>query len=76
MKARIHMLANTSGTVEHLPKVLASFLVAYPAISDDVEECESTEIAIALASGAAALPSMQLCPKASIGFRFAMTVWC
>jgi DNA-binding transcriptional LysR family regulator len=53
MKARIHMLANTSGAVEHLPKVLASFLAAYPAISVDVEERESTEIAIALASGAA-----------------------
>ncbi|CAN5440973.1 LysR substrate-binding domain-containing protein [soil metagenome] len=53
LKARIHMLANTSGASEHLPKALASFLAKYPAISVDVEERESTEIAAALASGAA-----------------------
>ncbi len=53
LKARIHMLANTSGASEHLPKALASFLAKYPAISVDVEERESMEIAAALASGAA-----------------------
>ncbi|EKS35262.1 LysR substrate-binding domain-containing protein [Afipia clevelandensis] len=53
MKARIHMLANTSGASEHLPKALASFLADHPAISVDIEERESTEIATALASGAA-----------------------
>lgn len=53
LKARIHMLANTSGASEHLPKALASFLAKYPAISVDVEERESAEIATALASGAA-----------------------
>jgi len=53
MKARIHMLANTSGASEHLPKELASFLAEYPAISVDIEERESAEIATALASGAA-----------------------
>lgn len=53
LKARIHMLANTSGASEHLPKALASFLAKYPAISIDVEERESAEIATALASGAA-----------------------
>lgn len=53
LKARIHMLANTSGAAEHLPKALASFLAKHPAISIDVEERESTEIANALASGAA-----------------------
>ena len=53
LKARIHMLANTSGASEHLPKALASFLAKYPAISVDVEERESAEIAAALASGAA-----------------------
>lgn len=53
LKARIHMLANTSGATEHLPKALASFLAKYPAISIDVEERESAEIANALASGAA-----------------------
>ncbi|WP_436429039.1 LysR substrate-binding domain-containing protein, partial [Enterococcus faecium] len=34
-------------------KALASFLAKYPAISVDVEERESVEIATALASGAA-----------------------
>lgn len=53
LKARIHMLTNTSGATEHLPKALASFLAKYPAISIDVEERESVEIAAALASGAA-----------------------
>jgi DNA-binding transcriptional LysR family regulator len=53
LKARIHMLANTSGATEHLPKALSSFLAKYPAISVDVEERESVEIANALASGAA-----------------------
>ncbi len=55
LKARIHMLANTSGASEHLPKALASFLAKYPAISVDIEERESAEIATALASGAADL---------------------
>ncbi len=53
MKARIRMLANTSGASEHLPKALAGFLAKYPAISVDIEERESAEIATALASGAA-----------------------
>jgi DNA-binding transcriptional LysR family regulator len=53
LKARIHLLANTSGATEHLPKALAAFLAKYPAISIDVEERESVEIATALASGAA-----------------------
>lgn len=53
LRARIHMLANTSGASEHLPKALASFLAKYPAISIDIEERESAEIATALASGAA-----------------------
>jgi DNA-binding transcriptional LysR family regulator len=53
LKVRIHMLANTSGATEHLPKALASFLAKYPAISVDVEERESGDIATALASGAA-----------------------
>ncbi len=53
LKARIHMLANTSVAGEHLPKALAAFLAKYPAISVDIEERESAEIATALASGAA-----------------------
>ncbi len=53
IKARIRMLANTSGAAEHLPKALASFLAKHPTISIDVEERESAEIATMLASGAA-----------------------
>lgn len=53
LKARIHMLANTSGASEHLPKALAAFLAKHPAISVDIEERESAEIATAVASGAA-----------------------
>jgi len=53
MKARIHILANTSGASEHLPKALAAFLAKHPAMSVDIEERESAEIATALASGAA-----------------------
>ncbi len=53
LKARIHLLANTSGATEHLPKALASFLAKHPALSIDVEERESVGIANALASGAA-----------------------
>ena len=53
LKARIHILANTSGASEHLPKALAAFLAKHPAISVDIEERESAEIATALASGAA-----------------------
>ncbi len=53
MKARIHILANTSGASEHLPKALAAFLAKHPAMSVDIEERESPEIATALASGAA-----------------------
>jgi DNA-binding transcriptional LysR family regulator len=53
VKARIHLLANTAGAAEHLPKALAAFLGAYPDLSVDVEERESTEIAAALAAGLA-----------------------
>ncbi|CAN5227754.1 LysR substrate-binding domain-containing protein [soil metagenome] len=53
LKARIHMLANTSGATEHLPKALASFLAAHPSLSIDVEERESAGIANAVASGEA-----------------------
>lgn len=53
LKARIHMLANTSGASEHLPKALAAFLAKHPSISVDIEERESAEIATAVASGAA-----------------------
>jgi DNA-binding transcriptional LysR family regulator len=54
-KASVHLLANTSGLSEHLPKALAAFLHAYPDINVDVEERESTDIAAAIAAGAADL---------------------
>src|ERR1700742_1458765 len=40
-KVRVHLLANTSGLSEHLPKALAGFLREHPDISVDVEERES-----------------------------------
>lgn len=55
VRASVHLLANTSGISEHLPKALASFLREHPDINVDVEERESTEIASAIASGAADL---------------------
>jgi len=55
IRASVHLLANTSGLSEHLPKALASFLREHPEISLDVEERESTDIVTAIASGAADL---------------------
>lgn len=55
MRARVHLLANTVGLSEHLPKALAAFLRDNPDISVDVEERESTDIAAAIATGAADL---------------------
>jgi DNA-binding transcriptional LysR family regulator len=55
VRASVHLLANTSGLSEHLPKALASFLREHPDISVDVEERESTDIAAAIATGAADL---------------------
>jgi DNA-binding transcriptional LysR family regulator len=54
-KASVHLLANTSGLSEHLPKALAAFLREHPDINIDVEERESTDIAAAIATGAADL---------------------
>ncbi|MCP4616261.1 MAG: LysR family transcriptional regulator [Bradyrhizobium sp.] len=54
-QASVHLLANTSGISEYLPRVLAAFLSAHPRISIDVEERESGEIARAVVSGAADL---------------------
>jgi len=53
LKANIHVLGNTSGLSEHLPKALAAFLADNPNISIDVEERESVDIASAIASGGA-----------------------
>jgi DNA-binding transcriptional LysR family regulator len=55
LKANIHVLGNTSGLSEHLPKALAAFLAENPNISIDVEERESVDIAAAIASGGADL---------------------
>lgn len=54
-RASVHLLANTSGISEYLPRALADFLAAHPRISIDVEERESGEIARAIASGIADL---------------------
>lgn len=54
-RASVHLLANTSGISEYLPRALAAFLAGHPRISIDVEERESGEIAHAIASGAADL---------------------
>jgi len=55
MRASVLLLANTSGLSEHLPRSLASFLRDQPDINVDVEERESTDIASAIATGAADL---------------------
>lgn len=55
MRASVQLLANTSGLSEHLPRALAAFLRDHPDINVDVEERESTDIAAAIASGAADL---------------------
>src|SRR6201992_1337611 len=52
-RASVHLLANTSGLSEHLPKALAAFLREHSDIDVDVEERESTDIAAAIANGAA-----------------------
>src|SRR5580692_5308892 len=55
VRASVHLLANTSGLSEHLPKALAAFLREYPDINVDIEERESTDIAAAIVAGAADL---------------------
>src|SRR5258707_6947130 len=55
IRASVHLLTNTSGLSEHLPKALAAFVREHPDINVDVEERESTDIAVAIASGAADL---------------------
>lgn len=54
-RASIHMLANTVGLSEHLPKALATFLREHPHINLDIEERESADIAQAIAGGIADL---------------------
>jgi len=55
VRASVHLLANTSGLSEHLPRALAVFLREHPDINVDVEERESTDIASAIAARAADL---------------------
>src|ERR1700761_5032617 len=55
VKASVHLLANTSGLSEHLPKACAAFLRENPDISLDVEERESADIVGAIAGGSADL---------------------
>ena len=55
VRASVLLLANTSGLSEHLPRALAAFLRDNPDINVDVEERESTDIATAIATGAADL---------------------
>src|SRR5271155_4143876 len=55
VRASVHLLANTSGLSEHLPRALAAFLREHPDVNVDVEERESTDIASAIATGAADL---------------------
>jgi DNA-binding transcriptional LysR family regulator len=54
-RASVHLLANTSGLSEHLPKALAAFLREHPDINVDIEERESADIAAAIVAGAADL---------------------
>ena len=53
LSGSVRLLSNTAALSEHLPRVVAAFLAAYPAISVDIEERESADIAQAVASGAA-----------------------
>lgn len=55
VRASVHLLANTSGLAEHLPRALALFLREHPDINIDVEERESTDIGTLIANGAADL---------------------
>src|SRR6201993_423647 len=55
VRASVHLLANTSGLSEHLPKALAGFLREHRDIAVDIEERESTDIAAAITGGAADL---------------------
>jgi DNA-binding transcriptional LysR family regulator len=55
VRASVHLLANTTGLAEHLPRALAAFLREHPDINVDIEERESIDIAAAIARGAADL---------------------
>jgi len=53
LKGRLRLLSNTAALSEHLPELLAGFLVANPHIDIDVEEQESADLVTAIAGGLA-----------------------
>jgi DNA-binding transcriptional LysR family regulator len=53
LSGSVRLLSNTAALSEHLPRAVAAFLAAHPAINVDLEERESADIAQAIASGAA-----------------------
>lgn len=53
LRSSVRVLSNTAAFSEHLPRAIAAFLAANPAISIDLEERESVDIADAIASGSA-----------------------
>jgi DNA-binding transcriptional LysR family regulator len=55
VRARIHLLANTAGLAEHLPRPLSRFLQTHPECDVAIEERASFAIGELLAAGAAEL---------------------
>jgi DNA-binding transcriptional LysR family regulator len=53
LSGSVRLLCNAAALSEHLPRILAQFLSANPTLNLDIEECESVDIARALAAGAA-----------------------
>ena len=53
LSGSVRLLSNTAALSEHLPRVLARFLSENPTLDLDIEECESVDIAQALAAGTA-----------------------
>ncbi|MBX3501930.1 MAG: LysR family transcriptional regulator [Alphaproteobacteria bacterium] len=53
LKGRIRVLSNTAAISEHLPRSLAAFLAAHPALDIELEERESPDIVEAIAGGLA-----------------------
>lgn len=53
LKGRIRVLSNTAAISEHLPRSLAAFLAAHPALDIELEERESPDIVEAIAGGQA-----------------------
>lgn len=72
LRATVHLLTNTAGLSEHLPRPLADFLRAHPTINIDIEERESADIVSAIAAGAAdvGLAVSRDLPPAVTGYPF------